>query len=144
MDLNKLQKKTQELKQLLDPKRAEKQKQEEKKKAMTKGLALGALLGSVAGIFFAPDKGENTRKKTKEELEKIKDNLQTNIVEGKEKLDINLAEGKEKLAEVYEDKKVVFSEKVSAIKEKVKSSCEPNVVEEEELEEKKALVEEEV
>lgn len=137
MDLKELRKKTEEWKQLFDPKRIEKERREEKRRAMTTGLALGAFFGGLAGIFFAPDKGENTRKKTKDELEKLKDNLQTNIVEGKEKLEINLVEGKEKLTEIYEEKKEVFSQKVGNLKEKMKSSCEPNIVEEDELELKK-------
>ncbi|SNR96634.1 Gas vesicle protein [Anaerovirgula multivorans] len=144
MNLKDFQRKTAEIKQLLDPKRAEKEKKEEKKKAMTAGLALGAFFGGLAGIFFAPDKGENTRKKTKEELEKIKENLQTSVIEGKEKLEVNLAEGKEKLSEIYEDKKEVFSEKICTLKEKVKPSCQPNVVEDEELQlEKEELAKEE-
>ncbi|AOY76101.1 YtxH domain-containing protein [Clostridium formicaceticum] len=133
MNLKNAQKKVKELRLLLDPKAAAKAKKEERKRVMKKGLALGTFFGGLAGIFLAPDSGENTRRKTKEELEKIKENLQTNITEGKEKLGVNFEEGKEKIVELYEDKKEVISQTFSTLKEKIKPHIEPNIVEEEEL-----------
>ncbi len=132
MSLENFQKRVTELKRLLDPERIEREKERERKKSLARGLALGSLLGSLAGIFFAPDKGENTRQKTKDELDKIKENLEFNIVEGKQKLEVNLVEGKEKLTEVYKQKKEVVSEKLSSLKEK--TSCQPNIVEDDKLE----------
>ncbi len=116
-----------ELRDLLNTERFEREKREAKRKSMTKGFVLGALVGGIVGVLYAPDKGENTRQKTKEELEKIKDSLESNLTEGKDKLEVNLLEGKEKLSHVLTDK-------FSTIKEKCSKINEPNIVEEEELE----------
>ncbi|MCC5910386.1 MAG: YtxH domain-containing protein [Clostridiaceae bacterium] len=129
-----VQQKTEALKNLLDPRRVERARKEERKRSLTKGLTIGAVLGGLAGIFFAPDTGENTRRKTKEEISKMKENLQTEFEEGKEKFEVNFAEGKEKFTAVYEDQKDVLTEKISTLKEKMKYQDELNVVEDDELE----------
>lgn len=38
-----------------------------------RGLSLGAIFGFVAGLLFAPEKGEETRKKVQEAIEKGKE-----------------------------------------------------------------------
>ncbi|MBM7616291.1 YtxH domain-containing protein [Alkaliphilus hydrothermalis] len=81
------------IKSLLDPETAKRQKRKERSRGLAKGLAVGTLLGGIAGVFFAPDKGENTRMKAKGELDKAKDVLETNFQEGKSKLS-NIVESK--------------------------------------------------
>lgn len=38
-----------------------------------KSLTIGGILGFIAGLFFAPGKGEETRKKVQEAMEKGKE-----------------------------------------------------------------------
>ncbi|MFA4967472.1 MAG: YtxH domain-containing protein [Candidatus Margulisiibacteriota bacterium] len=40
-----------------------------------KGLTLAAIVGFVAGLFVAPEKGEDTRKKAQDAIEKGKEKL---------------------------------------------------------------------
>lgn len=40
---------------------------------MMKSLTIGGILGFVAGLFFAPSKGEETRKKVQEAMDKGKE-----------------------------------------------------------------------
>ena len=126
-----VEKKVKDLGYLLNPKKREEERKKQQKDAVKKGLAMGTFIGGLAGIFFAPDTGENTRKKTKLELEKIKANLEENIVESKEKLENNLIEGKEKFTEFYEEKKEVLSHQIANLKEKADDQL--NVADEEEL-----------
>ena len=39
------------------------------------GLLAGVAVGATVGLLFAPDKGENTRKKIKKSSEDLKDNV---------------------------------------------------------------------
>lgn len=146
MMLKSVEKKVKDLKEFLDPKKRERERKKQQNDAMKKGLAIGTLIGGLTGIFFAPDTGENTRKKTKVELEKIKANLQENISEGKEKLEGNLLESKEKVVEFYENKKEILNNQIATLKEK--GHCQLNMAEEDELElpmeELVELVEEEI
>ena len=125
MNLKNLNDKLESLRELVDPKRIQKEKKIERKKSIAKGLALGTFIGGIAGIFFAPDKGENTRKKTKEELDRVKNILEANIVEGKVKLE-----------DFVEEKKEVISEKITELREKISSETEeaPFIQQEEEEE----------
>lgn len=133
--LKSVEKKVKDLKEFLDPKKRERERKKQQNDAMKKGLAIGTLIGGLTGIFFAPDTGENTRKKTKVELEKIKANLQENI-----------SEGKEKVVEFYENKKEILNNQIATLKEK--GHCQLNMAEEDELElpmeELVELVEEEI
>lgn len=45
-------------------------------KGLLKTLSLGGLLGLVAGLLFAPQKGEDSRKKLREAIEKGKEKFQ--------------------------------------------------------------------
>ncbi len=49
-------------------------------------LAAGIAIGGVLGILFAPDKGENTRKKIADNGKKLSDSLMDTVKEGKNKL----------------------------------------------------------
>ena len=40
-----------------------------------RGITFGAIAGFLAGLFLAPEKGEETRKKVKEAMEKGKEKL---------------------------------------------------------------------
>ncbi|KIC95582.1 YtxH domain-containing protein [Flavihumibacter solisilvae] len=54
-------------------------------KIMT-ALAAGVAIGGVLGILFAPDKGENTRKKIADNSKKLTDTIRDKVNEGKNKL----------------------------------------------------------
>jgi gas vesicle protein len=43
---------------------------------LTKTLTFGAILGFVAGLLFAPGKGEESRKKVSEAIEKGKEKIE--------------------------------------------------------------------
>jgi gas vesicle protein len=49
-------------------------------------LAAGVAVGSILGILFAPDKGEQTRKKIADNSRKFSDSVKDTITEGKNKL----------------------------------------------------------
>lgn len=57
------------------------------------GVALGFTAGAVAGILFAPDSGENTRKKIKDTASDLADDV-------KERYDEEIDSLKEKIAEL--------------------------------------------
>ncbi len=126
MNLKDLNEKLEKVRDRVDPKRIEKEKKREKKRGIAKGLALGTFIGGIAGVFFAPDKGENTRKKTKEELDRVKNILEANIVEGKVKLE-----------DFVEEKKEVITEKITELRDKINTDKDeaPFIVQEEEEEE---------
>ncbi|MBS1764315.1 MAG: YtxH domain-containing protein [Bacteroidetes bacterium] len=50
-------------------------------------LLLGAAAGAVLGILFAPDKGNETRKKIKQKGEDLLDDIKRKIDEAKEDMD---------------------------------------------------------
>lgn len=127
MNLKRMEEKVEAVKKMLDPDRAKREKAKERKKGIAKGLALGTFIGGLVGVFYAPDKGENTRKKAKEELEKAKEILENNIIEGKEKL-----------GDFVEDKKEVFNEKMILVKEKVNAKADVAVAEDAPEEEEEA------
>ncbi|MDR5659895.1 YtxH domain-containing protein [Serpentinicella sp. ANB-PHB4] len=120
MYIRNAQEKIETVKKMLDGRKIQEEKNNERKKGITKGLIAGTVIGGLAGLFFAPDKGENTRKKTKEELSKVKDQLQTNF-----------AEGKEKLTEIYADQKEIVEDKLIILKDKVSGTC--NIYSDEEV-----------
>jgi gas vesicle protein len=53
---------------------------------MITALAAGVAIGSLLGILFAPDKGENTRKKIVDNGKKLTDSLKGSMKEGKNRL----------------------------------------------------------
>ena len=69
-------------------------------------LTAGVALGGVLGILFAPDKGENTRKKIKDNSKKFSDSIRDTMKEGKNKLNglrNNLRERADAMVESVED-----------------------------------------
>jgi gas vesicle protein len=49
-------------------------------------LAAGVAVGSLLGVLFAPDKGEQTRKKIADNSKKFTDTIKDRINEGKQKM----------------------------------------------------------
>ncbi|QUH24619.1 YtxH domain-containing protein [Serpentinicella alkaliphila] len=111
MDIRKLQRRAENLRNLLDYNRYDEirmiERERERRRGVRNGLILGSIIGGLVGVLFAPDTGANTRKKTKEELDRLKGNLE-----------VGIEEGKEKLSEIYEDKKEVIENKIIAFKDK--------------------------
>ncbi|MFT4024800.1 MAG: YtxH domain-containing protein [Flavihumibacter sp.] len=66
-------------------------------------FATGLAVGAVLGVLFAPDKGENTRKKIADNSKKLSDSLRDKVNEGKEKL-AELRDNLQHKAEAVKDK----------------------------------------
>ncbi|KAB3530492.1 YtxH domain-containing protein [Alkaliphilus pronyensis] len=125
MNIGKIEEKVEAIKKILDPERAKRERAKERAKGVAKGLAIGSFIGGLAGIFFAPDKGENTRRRAKKELEKAKDILENNMVEGKQKFEGFMEEHKE-----------TINDKLMTVKDKFKCKCNAEATEEDKPEEK--------
>ena len=132
-----LQEKFNMIRRRLDPETIEREKRAERKKGVVKGFAIGSIVAGITALFLSPDTGENNRKKAKEELEKVKDVLETNIAEGKEKL----IQVYEETREIIEDKKDVLAGK---LKQDDESDDEPSILGEdfEEIEDNSKEIEE--
>ncbi|PHS35054.1 MAG: hypothetical protein COA82_05835 [Alkaliphilus sp.] len=119
-----LRNKLEVLAELADSERLRNIKREERRKGCAKGLVIGAVIGGVIGILFAPEKGETTRRKTKEEIKRASDIIS-----------IHCSEGREKVSDLYEESKEILVEKAEVIKNKMKNTSSEGilVVEDEEL-----------
>lgn len=124
MDIKQLQRKMKEVKRRLDPKEIEREKNLQHAKGIVKGAAVGSVVAGVAALFLSPDSGKNNRKKAKEELEKAKDVLEANLVEGKEKL-----------SQIYDNQKELIEEKKNLLKEKFSVEEDLNILDELDFEE---------
>lgn len=110
MNIKDLQERLNTIKRRIDPEILEKEKRIERRKGMVKGFAIGGIIAGVTALFLSPDNGRKNRKRAKEELEKIKDILETNVTVGKKKL-----------IQVYEDTKEIIEDKKGVLTEKLKS-----------------------
>ncbi|MBN8688577.1 MAG: YtxH domain-containing protein [Chitinophagales bacterium] len=63
-------------------------------------LGAGLAIGGLVGVLFAPDKGENTRKKIAESGKKFTDQLKRKVKNGKEKMEEHLSRVNGELEEV--------------------------------------------
>ena len=67
--------------------------------------AIGAVIGAVAGLLFAPHKGNKTRKKICAESKKFTDEVKDAIAKGREKL----SSLKEDIEQTIREKKEKFN-----------------------------------
>ncbi|MDI9475223.1 MAG: YtxH domain-containing protein [Natronincolaceae bacterium] len=119
MNLRELQEKFNTIKRRMDPETIEREKRIERKKGMIRGFALGSVIAGITALLLSPDNGENNRKRAKEELEKVKDILKTNI-----------ARGGERIIQVYEDAREIIDDKKDMLTERLKTDDGMNVLEE--------------
>jgi len=124
MSLRSLSDRVRELTAALDSNRIQQEKKAEQRKGIALGLTTGAILGGLAGIFFAPDKGENTRQKTREELLKAKEKVEEELRETKIRLEESLEQGKDKAAAFYAETKEVLEDKAQDIKDRLQKEKE--------------------
>ncbi len=75
------------------------------------GIVAGAFLGTIAGVLFAPDKGDNTRKKIQKEINRANRNLSQEVNKKMDKV-------KDQVNKYYEEAKTRFSE----IEEEIKNA----------------------
>lgn len=97
------------LKKLADSMNLQQSKEEARRKGLMKGLVLGTLLGAVAGVLYAPDKGEVTRRKTKDEVMRLKEQMEDHLEVGKERASELLEEKKDRAEEIWLSTKTNFT-----------------------------------
>lgn len=84
-------------------------KREANKRGLLKGIALGTVVGAVLGVLYAPEKGAVTREKTKEEIRRLKEEMEDRFDQGKEKATELLEEKKGRAEEIWLSTKTGFS-----------------------------------
>jgi gas vesicle protein len=86
--------------------------------AFIAGLFVGAAIGAIGGLLFAPETGEDTRKKVAEKSKEIADDLYDKFDELKESVTDVLEDVKQGTAEVLEDVKQGTTEVIEDVKKK--------------------------
>lgn len=88
-------------------------------------LLTGAAIGAGIGILYAPDKGENTRKKIKKSAEKAQKELENKINETKDNLSAKARSAKssfeEKLEETLSNASYKADDILKALEEKLEA-----------------------
>ena len=106
-------------KKLTDSMNLQQSKEEARKKGLMKGLALGAFLGAVLGVLYAPDKGEVTRQKTKDEVMRLREDMGDYLEVGKERASELLEEKKDRAEEIWLSTKTNFTAETENDKEDI-------------------------
>ncbi len=97
------------LKKISDVMNLQQSKAEARKKGLVKGLFFGTFLGAVLGVLYAPDKGEVTRQKTKDEAIRLKEQMEEHFEQGKERASELLEEKKGQAEEIWLSTKTNFT-----------------------------------
>ena len=97
------------LKKFSDAMNFQQSKEDAHKKGLMKGIAFGTLLGAVLGVLYAPDKGEVTRQKTKDEAMRLKEQMDEHFEQGKERASELLEEKKGRAEEIWLSTKTNFT-----------------------------------
>lgn len=79
------------------------------------GILLGTLAGAVAGVLLAPDKGENTRKKIKEEALSAKEKIKETTSEFSNTVAETTSNFREKAGDTYVAKKESFDKELENV-----------------------------
>jgi len=90
--------------------------------AFFSGLVVGAAIGAIAGLLFAPEPGEDTRKKLSEKTKELSDELLDQFDDLKENVNKVLEDVKKTGAEVIEDVKNTGVDVVEDVKKIAKKA----------------------
>lgn len=114
-------------KKITDALSLQQSKEEARKKGMMKGLAFGTLLGAVIGVLYAPDKGEVTRQKAKDEAIRLKEQMEEHFDQGKERASELFEEKKGRAEEIWLSTKTNFTTESEKAEEEINSDEEEQV-----------------
>jgi gas vesicle protein len=78
------------------------------------GLLAGAAVGAVAGILYAPDKGEKTRKKIKKQTARYAEDISDSVHEFVEELKSKIENAKDEVTESAKEKVEELKKKATA------------------------------
>lgn len=104
-------------------------KEEARKKGLMKGLAFGTVLGAVLGVLYAPDKGEVTRQKTRDEAIRLKEQMGDHFEQGRERASELLEEKKGRAEEIWLSTKTNFTTESEDVEKETDSDEEEQVKE---------------
>ena len=79
------------------------------------GFVAGAAVGALAGILFAPDKGEKTREKIKGNLDDLTDDLKSKLNSAKDKVENQFDDSSQNLKEKLDGVLASTSEKADDV-----------------------------